>query len=196
MSAEMDVEGLAQWLSDYNAFRGGLLAGPFDTFEPVGPLKLENRLRQAASLLRSQAEEIARLTRANRTRHDYDLTCSQCGKAHILDTSLPSEIWNQIAAPEDILCTLCIDERLAAKGLSCLAEFYFVGDALTSKLYSQDLQEANATLTRQLQEAVEALKAVVDLWYGPSSLTELGAAVKMGETARNALAALTERSKS
>lgn len=73
----MDVEGLAQWLSDYNAFRGGLLAGPFDTFEPAGPMKLENRLRQAAALLRSQAEEIERLTEQVRVLEELSRAMEQ-----------------------------------------------------------------------------------------------------------------------
>lgn len=40
--------------------------------------------------LRSRIEE---LEQANSTRPDYDLRCEQCGRAHILDTSISSDIW-------------------------------------------------------------------------------------------------------
>jgi len=104
--------------------------------------------------------EVERLTHANRTREDYDLHCTQCGKAHILDTVLPSEIWNQIAAPEDLLCTLCIDDRLAAKGLTFSeAEFYYGGPALQSSLYNRhDKARADA-----LQAALMPAKAALEI---------------------------------
>lgn len=44
------------------------------------------------------------------------------------------------------------------------------------------------SMREKLEVERENLKAIVDLWYEPSSLTNLGAAVKMGETARDALA--------
>lgn len=100
-----------------------------------------------APLLRALADEcdalratVARLERAARTRDDYDLRCQNCGAPHNLDTSIPSEIWNQIAEPEDILCTLCIEEKLQAKGLTAKAQFYFSGEALSSQLYQDDLE--------------------------------------------------------
>lgn len=94
-----------------------------------------------------------KLEHANRTREDYDLYCTQCGRAHILDTVLPNEIWNQIAAPEDLLCTLCIDDRLASKGLKFdNAEFYYSGPALRSSLYDQHFkaraEKAEAALNK------------------------------------------------
>lgn len=50
--------------------------------------------------------------------------------------SIPSEIWNQICGSDDVLCVLCIDERLKKSGLKCdEAEFYFNGKSLKSKLY-------------------------------------------------------------
>jgi len=70
-------------------------------------------------------------------RADYKLRCEDCGRSHYLDCSLPSEIWNQIARPENVLCTMCIDARLAAKGLKAECEFYYAGEALTSKLYER-----------------------------------------------------------
>lgn len=104
--------------------------------------------------------------KANRTRTDYDLRCQECGRAHILDTSLPSEIWNQIAKPEDHLCTTCIDDRLAVKGLTAEAEFYFVGNALVSKLY-RDQTEARAEGFREgIEAAAKDLHAHVVLGDG------------------------------
>ena len=70
-----------------------------------------------------------------RTRPEYDLRCHDCGSPHWLDTSLPVEFWNRIAKPEDILCLLCIDDRMKAMRLNCEVEFYFVGNAIKSKLY-------------------------------------------------------------
>lgn len=67
-------------------------------------------------------------------REDYPFRCEDCGRAHILDTSIPSEIWNQIAPDISMLCPLCIDRRMFKKGLTCEAEFYFCGQALQSKL--------------------------------------------------------------
>jgi hypothetical protein len=91
------------------------------------------------------------LDAACRTRPDYNLRCQDCGAPHNLDTSIPSPIWNAICEnrpevppgaagigmPEvGLLCILCIDERLQKAGLTCHeAEFYFVGRALSSKLY-------------------------------------------------------------
>lgn len=77
-----------------------------------------------------------------RTRPDYDLRCDRCNAPHNLDTSIPSDVWNVIVErgqhPDDLytlLCTLCIDDLMAEKGLACEAEFYFVGSALKSKPY-------------------------------------------------------------
>ena len=70
-----------------------------------------------------------------RTRPDYDFRCDRCGAPHNLDTSIPSEAWNAIMLAGGALCTLCIDDLLTEKGLTATAEFYFVGRALTSRLY-------------------------------------------------------------
>ena len=89
---------------------------------------------------------VEKISRALRTRPDYDLRCDDCGAPHILDTSIPSAIWNKVASDVSCLCTLCIDDRVAAAGLSCRAEFYFVGRAVRSRLYDDsfgDVAEAN-----------------------------------------------------
>lgn len=82
-----------------------------------------------------------------------DFRCEDCGERHVLDTTIPSHIWNAICEnrrgvlpgasgigmPEvSVLCTLCIDARLVKARLTAFAEFYFVGDALTSRLYAED----------------------------------------------------------
>lgn len=116
---------------------------------------------------RKQAEEIERLRAASRTRPTYDLRCP-CGAPHWLDTSIPSEIWNQIAEPHELLCPLCIDDRLVKAGLTAEAEFYFVGAALTSKLYQEshgDIQAAVAAEREQWADKVEAWPNGME--YGP-----------------------------
>lgn len=94
-------------------------------------------MREAADEIARLRETVERLQRANATRPDYDLNCDRCGRAHILDTSIPSKIWNEIAPDGGVLCTTCIDDLMMAHGLVCEAEFYFVGKALTSKLYTE-----------------------------------------------------------
>lgn len=114
--------------------------------------------------------QLAEARRASRTRPDYDLRCQDCGAPHWLDTSLPSVIWNQIAKPGDILCLLCIDNRLQAKGLTCNeAEFYFVGAALSSKLYAeshgnvQNLQRQLAEARAEVERLRKALRRIQDM---------------------------------
>ena len=116
----------------------------------VMPTCLKNLKARVAAL---EAEN-ERVKKASRTRADYDLRCGECGAAHNLDTSIPSDLWNQIAAPADILCVLCIDEKLTKKGLQCdVAEFYYVGTSLSSRKYAEtsgEIQRLNrdiATLT-------------------------------------------------
>lgn len=88
-----------------------------------------------------------------------DLLCMDCGVPHYVDCSLPSEIWNQIAHPHEMLCPNCIDKRLDAAGLTCnQAEFYFVGKTLSSKLYSESHGDV-AKLERDVATAMEALEA-------------------------------------
>ena len=66
-----------------------------------------------------------------------NLCCDDCGAHHWLDTSLPSAAWNQIAKPEETLCTACIDKRAVAKGIEFECEFYWIGQAGRSKLYGR-----------------------------------------------------------
>lgn len=103
----------------------------------IDPRTAAEELREKDATIAQLREEVESLTYASRTRADYDIRCSKCGAAHNVDTSIPSDIWNQIAEPHELLCTLCIDEALNEKGLTCEAAFYFVGDALTGKLYSR-----------------------------------------------------------
>lgn len=114
-----------------------------------------------------QAEEIARLKHATRTRPDYDFRCEDCGAPHNLDTSIPSEIWNAIArAPGaaaigmpavGALCTLCIDERMVKAGLTAEAEFYFVGRALTSTLYQESHGEIQAAVAAERERIINEI---------------------------------------
>lgn len=76
------------------------------------------------------------------------IPCEDCGGPHMVDTSIPSPIWNAICRnpgaagigmPEvGLLCTACIDARLVKAGLTCdVAEFYYVGKALVCRLYAE-----------------------------------------------------------
>jgi hypothetical protein len=87
----------------------------------------------------------------------------------VLDTSIPNEVWNAAVREEHpeldgMLCTLCIDELVSEAGLTCDAEFYFVGKAVVSRMYDDDrgtiemldrerteLQAANEHMKRQLR---------------------------------------------
>jgi len=93
------------------------------------------------------------------------LRCEDCGGPHPFDTSLPNEVWNQIADPGALLCLFCIDKRLVAKGLTCdEAEFYFNGKALRSKLYAESHGDVaywkrEAAAERERREGAEAALA-------------------------------------
>ena len=118
--------------------------------------KLVDRAEAAESALAAERH-------ANRTRPDYDLRCQDCGRAHILDTSIPSEIWNVIASDVGILCMTCIDDRLVKHDIKCdQAEFYFVGAALSSKLYEES-HGTVASLKGQLAAAGK-LASAIRLW--------------------------------
>lgn len=95
------------------------------------------RLPDGAPLYHTSPKPAAQVSVDDPIREEYPGRCQDCGRAHILDTSLPSDIWNQIADPVDMLCAVCIDKRLTEKGLQAEAEFYFVGESLVSKLYSE-----------------------------------------------------------
>jgi len=102
--------------------------------------------------LTAAQERIAELEEASRTRKEYDLRCDKCGAPHWFDTSIPSEIWNQIAEPHEILCLLCIDNLMSERGLSCECQFYFVGKAVYSELYADDLQKRITNQTAALNK--------------------------------------------
>lgn len=78
--------------------------------------------------------------------HNYDgLTCQECEAPHMLDCVIPSEIWNQIADPSDMLCVRCIDKRVAAAGFKDVeARFYFLGSGILSYLPEDERNSASA----------------------------------------------------
>jgi hypothetical protein len=84
---------------------------------------------------------------------DYDFRCDECGAPHIIDVSIPSEIWNQIAPDGGALCPLCIDDRLVKAGLTAKAEFYYDGKALHSKMYAES--QGNLEFAERKIEALE-----------------------------------------
>jgi hypothetical protein len=89
-------------------------------------------------------------------RTTSDILCEQCGGPHYIDTSLPSEIWNQIKGDDSVLCPSCIDKRLVAAGLNASAEFYFAGIALGSKSYTISQGDIEH-LHRHAQELADVL---------------------------------------
>jgi hypothetical protein len=109
-------------------------------------------VREAINALSRLQGEIERLRHANRTRADYDLRCQDCGRAHILDTSIPSDVWNKIAPDVGALCTTCIDDRLKKHGLTCEAEFYYAGDALQSKMYPEAAPAVDQDIGKLVEE--------------------------------------------
>ena len=78
-----------------------------------------------------------------------ELACNECGWPHLIDTSLPSEIWNQIAEPHEMLCANCIDKRLDKAGIVAEAEFYFSGKALHSRMYDESYGDIQANVERK-----------------------------------------------
>lgn len=178
-----------------------------DSTPAVGHLDnaLDALAETTAALGRAQ-QRIAELERASRTRPDYDLRCDDCGAPHNFDTSLPSAVWNQVADPADILCLLCIDARLEKAGLKCdEAEFYFVGRALSSKLYTESHGEVAALtsqladververwlaedVTRRVYRSLSANYPLVAMWPGgivatAPTIAALGAALREAEQA-------------
>lgn len=124
--------------------------------QPVWYMTHENFMKAVPSLIRTRDEAVKELERRSRTRPDYDLRCDECGAPHWLDCSLPSETWNAISNGASILCVLCIDARLKAAGLNAECEFYFVGDALSGKMYGDTTALA----------ASQARVGELDKWLG------------------------------
>jgi hypothetical protein len=119
------------------------------------------RERDAALARAEKAEDkVSASERALRTRPDYDLRCDRCGAPHNLDTSVPSDKWNKVMRTADgdrysVLCTLCIDELFVEAGVECdVVEFYFVGSAISSRLYAESTGDVEYQTRRA--EAAEA----------------------------------------
>lgn len=110
---------------------------------------------------------------ANRPRDDYPVFCSDCGRAHVLDTVLPSGIWNKIASPDDLLCVVCIDTRLKKAGLTAEAEFYYSGDALRSRLYGD--ADALEAANKRADEAEHTVSLLRDAARGATVITNTAA---------------------
>jgi hypothetical protein len=111
-------------------------------------LQLQAKVDRLQAALDAAEKRAEAAEHANRTRPDYDLRCQDCERDHILDTVIPSAIWNQIADPSDLLCVTCISDRLAAKGLTAEAEFYYTSEALNSRLYAESYGEVQAAERR------------------------------------------------
>ena len=141
---------------------------PFEVCTHVSCEAARRYLSQPLPALVEQAQaRIAALEHANRTRPDYDLRCQDCGRAHILDTVIPSDIWNQIVPEPEIglLCTTCIDDRLVKAGLAIEAKFYYAGTALNSKLYADDIASVEEVeQARKEREAAALAHTLVDVY--------------------------------
>lgn len=105
-----------------------------DADEEKPPTALEQRVLER--MMKYMEEEVIKARAANAVRPDYPFTCDGCGRAHIIDTVIPSDLWNQISDGCGMLCAVCIDQRLVKHSLTCdCAEFYYYGKALKSRLY-------------------------------------------------------------
>jgi hypothetical protein len=65
------------------------------------------------------------------------ITCDGCGARLVVEMLLPSEVWEQIADGDYALCPICMDERMALKGLRCEGVPFFRGKALTTRITTQ-----------------------------------------------------------
>lgn len=100
-------------------------------------------------MLLAIVREVRELRAASRLRPDYAIRCGRCGAPHWIDTSLPSDVWNQIAEPHEELCMLCIEDALREKGLTAQAEFHYAGEHLQGAPYqSEEVRELRAERER------------------------------------------------
>ena len=122
-----------------------------------------NRERQLRTELVAMTAERDKAVLSNKARDDYDLYCQECGRSHILDTSIPRDIWNKITERDSVgvLCAVCIDKRLTEMGLSCEAEFYYGGDSLNGRCY--DSEPHNRKMQAARDRAVSELAENYDL---------------------------------
>lgn len=67
-------------------------------------------------------------------RPEYVYRCSACSRSLIVELLIPSEAWEQIADGAYALCPLCMDARLAAKGLRVEGQAFFRGRALSTPI--------------------------------------------------------------
>ena len=175
---------IAQLTSENEALRAACArALPFiEGLEDKGPrdeswqseelISVIARFRDAAAV---RDAELERLHHASRTRADYDLRCEDCGGSHYLDCSIPSDVWNRVCENRDgalpgadgigmkavtLLCAMCLDDRLVKAGIACdVAEFYFVGKALRSRMYAEssgDVAKAERERDDLVAECVKA----------------------------------------
>ena len=122
-----------------------------------------NRERQLRTELVAMTAERDKAVLSNKARDDYDLYCQECGRSHILDTSIPRDIWNKITERDSVgvLCAVCIDKRLTEMGLSCEAEFYYGGDSLNGRCY--DSEPHNRKMQAERDKAVSDFAEQCDL---------------------------------
>ena len=64
----------------------------------------------------------------------YGITCDGCNARLVVEMLVPSEVWEQIAEGDYALCPICMDERIASKGLRCEGVAFFRGKALTTPI--------------------------------------------------------------
>ena len=69
------------------------------------------------------------------------ITCGGCNARLVVEMLLPNEVWEQIAEGDYALCPVCMDERMAAKGLRCEGVAFFRGQALTTSI-TPEIQRA------------------------------------------------------
>ena len=82
---------------------------------------------------------------------DRRLRCTSCGAAHLIDTTLSHDDWAKIATENELLCTLCIEERFAEKGIEAECDLHFIGLGLAS---GREYRALSESFIRMREEAV------------------------------------------